>query len=116
MGLSVTLCIFLGIGFFVISFWGGNAPLETVSSIQVGKDVPDFSLVALNGQEISLKDLRGKPILLNFWTAWCHPCQAEMPLLESASKKYGNLEKVGVNVGYSLEKVKNYAVQNILAS
>ena len=108
-GLTVVLCICLGMFFFVSSFLGGDVHLGTESPIQAGKNAPNFSLVALNGQEINLEDLHGKPILLNFWTAWCHPCQAEMPLLESTSKKYSNLQIVGINVGDSPAKVENYA-------
>jgi cytochrome oxidase Cu insertion factor (SCO1/SenC/PrrC family) len=45
---------------------------ETAPSvgIQVGSMVPDFQLNDLNGKQVSLKDFRGKPVLLNFWATW----------------------------------------------
>lgn len=43
---------------------------------------PDFQLLSLDGQTISLSDFRGKPVLLNFWASWCGPCEFEMPFLQ----------------------------------
>jgi thiol-disulfide isomerase/thioredoxin len=52
----------------------------------VGHPAPDFSLALLSAQSgqrmLSLADLTGKPIVLNFWVSWCAPCKEEMPLLE----------------------------------
>ncbi len=42
---------------------------------------PDFTLQDLNGQTYTLSELRGHPVLLNFWATWCPPCRAEMPAI-----------------------------------
>lgn len=47
--------------------------------LEEGNRAPDFELATLDGEEIKLSDLQGKPVFLNFFTSWCPPCRAEMP-------------------------------------
>ena len=54
----------------------------------VGQQLPDFNLKNINGKEISTNDLKGKPIVINFWFAACVPCIAEMPALNGLKEKY----------------------------
>jgi peroxiredoxin len=49
---------------------------------------PDFSFTSLQGEYISLEDLRGKVVVLDFWGTWCPPCVASVPSLRSMHKKY----------------------------
>jgi thiol-disulfide isomerase/thioredoxin len=42
----------------------------------------------LKGKKVSLRDYRGKPVVLNFWATWCVPCNAEMPMFVEAEKEY----------------------------
>ncbi len=51
---------------------------------------PDFTMVDINGKQIRLSELRGKPVVLNFWASWCGYCVAEMPDFEEYYKIYGN--------------------------
>ena len=55
---------------------------------KVAITAPDFTLPDLNGRTIHLSELKGKPILLNFWATWCLPCRTEMPSLEQAYQDY----------------------------
>lgn len=50
-------------------------------SAQLGKPAPAFSLERLDGGRLSLDELRGRPVVLNFWASWCLPCREEAPLL-----------------------------------
>jgi len=68
---------------------------------RVGDPAPSYTVSTLNGDSISLADLRGEPVLLNFWATWCTPCKAETPFIESLYREYG---KRGVQVvGVSLD-------------
>ncbi|MCA9887600.1 MAG: TlpA family protein disulfide reductase [Anaerolineae bacterium] len=49
---------------------------------------PQFNFTTFDGQEMSLADLRGKVVVLNFWASWCAPCRDEAPELENAWLEY----------------------------
>jgi len=55
----------------------------------VGEPAPGFALKDLNGREISLADLKGKVVLLNFWATWCGPCLSEIPTFKALQNLYG---------------------------
>lgn len=59
-----------------------------------------FDLTDLHGRPVSLKDFRGKLVLLNFWATWCAPCVAEMPALEALYERYKHrgLEIVAISI------------------
>ena len=49
---------------------------------------PDFSLTSADGEYISLDDLKGKVVLLDFWGTWCPPCVASVPALRDLQKRF----------------------------
>ena len=55
----------------------------------IGGPAPDFT-VRDSDRTVSLHDLRGKPVVLNFWTTWCGPCVEEMPSLVQLQKRMGD--------------------------
>ena len=61
---------------------------------------PDFTLPARSGGTLSLDELKGQVVMINFWATWCGPCRQEMPLLEQIQQKYEPLgfTVVGINV------------------
>ena len=72
---------------------------------------PDFTLTALDGGNMQLSTLRGKPVILNFWATWCPPCRAEMPELEALWQRYKDdgLLLIGVDQGENATTVERFA-------
>jgi peroxiredoxin len=54
------------------------------------QEAPDFELADVTGRKWSLRSLRGRPVLLNFWATWCPPCVEEMPSMEDLSRAVGD--------------------------
>ncbi len=68
--------------------------------VEVGAPAPAYATLSLNGDSVSLQQLRGKVVLLNVWATWCHPCRTEIPELRALHAKYKarGLELIGVSV------------------
>ena len=67
---------------------------------QPGAPAPDFELKAPDGTVYRLSDLRGRPVMLNFWATWCGPCRQEMPAIEDEYRARGGdgLVVLAINV------------------
>ena len=74
---------------------------RTSARIMAMTPAPDFTLESLDGKNMSLSDLRGKAVLLNFWATWCGPCKIETPWLVELQNQYGpqGLQIIGVEAG-----------------
>lgn len=78
----------------------------------VGKPMPSINLYDLDGHAVSGADLRGRPVLLNFWATWCVPCRAEMPELQYESRKFGNSVRViGVDEGEPVDEIRHFVTE-----
>ena len=68
--------------------------------LPAGTPAPAFKTQTMGGKPLSLKSLRGKVVLLDYWATWCGPCQAATPTLEALYKKFGpqGLKVVGLSV------------------
>jgi peroxiredoxin len=68
--------------------------------VEVGAPAPSYRAVSASGDSVSLDELRGRPVLLNVWATWCHPCRDEIPELQRLHERYRGrgLELVGVSV------------------
>lgn len=78
----------------------------------VGHPAPEIALANTDGQSFSLSDLRGTPVVLNFWATWCPPCRAELPELQAASEQLaGQVAIIGVNQGEAPADVQSFVRQ-----
>jgi thiol-disulfide isomerase/thioredoxin len=112
IGLGIGLAWFFGFGPGKDSLtkWFGKNEFSVLLAPEKNQPVSEFSLKDLSGTEIRLGDLKGKPILINFWASWCIPCREEMPLIEKYFQKYPQeLQVVAVNDGESEEVVRTFA-------
>ncbi|UCD99080.1 MAG: TlpA family protein disulfide reductase [Chloroflexota bacterium] len=79
--------------------------------VSVGEKVPDFTLTTFEGDQIGLKDLSGKIVVLNFWASWCKPCEQEAADLETAWRMYqprGDVIFLGVDYVDTETEAKAY--------
>jgi thiol-disulfide isomerase/thioredoxin len=73
-------------------------------------DPVEITLKDLNGQQVSLSDLRGKIVFINFWTTWCLACVIEMPSMEKLHQKFKDKDfvMVAINLQESASKIKQF--------
>lgn len=57
---------------------GGASQSDSTTLVKVGDPAPDFSVALFDGSHLTLSELRGKVVLLNFWATWCPPCRQEL--------------------------------------
>jgi peroxiredoxin len=112
------IILLLGAGWIWISRIP-EVPTPEAQAPQAGFHAPDFILTSQNGTQISLDELKGKPLIINFWASWCPPCRAEMPSFQQVSQEYSDagLVVVGINLTNqdSLAEVSAFVNQNQLS-
>jgi len=75
---------------------------------------PRFNAKTVDGEKFDNASIKGKVVLLEFWTTWCHFCAEEAPLVEKLSQEFKDkgLTVLAVNVGESKKTVKKYLEQH----
>ena len=83
---------------------GGNVGLDD------GKLAPDFELPSYNGDSLRLSDLRGRPLLINFWATWCGSCLSEMPEIAALQQDRGadTFGVLAINAGETREQAGKF--------
>lgn len=81
---------------------------QTATSVDEKVAAPNFTLNDINGKPLSLSDLRGKWVILDFWGSWCPWCIKGFPALKEAYKTYeGKVEILGIDCRDSVEVWKD---------
>lgn len=91
------------------------ARLIASSGTEAGQPAPNFALPALNETETSLSAMRGKVMLLNFWTTWCGSCRSEMPSLENLYRDFSSYPDFAL-LTVSIDQHGKPAVTQFMAS
>lgn len=83
---------------------------SSAAALEVGGAAPSIEQQDLEGKPVSMKALRGKVVLVDFWASWCKPCRAELPALDRLYKVYQQrgLEIVGVSVDRDVEAARAF--------
>lgn len=79
---------------------------------------PDFELVDITGAKVSLKQLKGKVVFLDFWATWCPPCVISSPEVEKMVQDYKgkNLEVLSISLDSSEAPVKRFVATRKFSS
>lgn len=83
----------------------------SVAGVLIGKPAPDFTLTTFAGEAVRLSDLRGRPVVINFWASWCPPCRTEAGVLAAVARKEseaGRAVFVGVDVRDSDDAARRF--------
>ena len=103
--LKVILLLMVVSGLFIASCSTG-----TNQNPVIGEPAPDFQYQDADGQSVSLSDLQGKPVLINFWATRCSPCRMEMPYLQQVYTEWSGkgLVFLAINNGDSASRVGEF--------
>ena len=83
---------------------------ELAPAPEIGRLAPNFTLVDLEGNTVTLSDFQGKTVFVNFWATWCPPCRAEMPEMEAVYQEYKDkgVVVIGVDISEPESTVRQY--------
>ena len=87
-------------------------PTSTVRAVGIdaGKLAPEFEVSSPDGSRVRLSDLRGRPVIINFWSTWCTSCLTEMPEIKALQEEKGldAFAVLAINAGESLARAQEF--------
>lgn len=73
------------------------------------EQAPAFTLQNLDGERVSLRDYRGRQVVLNFWATWCGPCRVEVPSFSSFAREHPEIPVLGIAVDGTPDELRRGA-------
>ncbi len=124
IGLTILVVVVVGAAIAYNALAGAEGPganlqgsQQSSAAQQANPLAPDFEVEAADGTLTQLSQLKGAPVVLNFWASTCGPCQSEMPGFQAAFKQYGDqlqfmmVDMPGFN-GETVERAKRFLQDN----
>lgn len=84
----------------ILALLGWGLVKNAMGQVSSGK-APDFTLTGFDGREVTLSQLEGQVVIINFWASWCPPCREEAAYLEQTWRKYKDKGVVFIGVDYA---------------
>jgi cytochrome c-type biogenesis protein CcmF len=100
VGLAVGILALVAVG---VTMWGGGQARLGGRPL-VGQVAPDFTLDLLDGSVVTLSDLHGRVVVVNFWATWCPPCEDELPDLQAVWEEYQAEGVVVIGIAFQEEE------------
>lgn len=120
--LAAAFLVGIGLAFFILSSNSASnngmiaIPTSNRTLVREGMPAPQFTLNTLDGKPVALADLKGKPVMVNFWASWCPPCLEETPALIAAYNELKaenpNFEFIGIGTSDEKENLVKFAANN----
>jgi peroxiredoxin len=108
--LVMVLALVVTVGFAMSGCSSDSTTLTPTQDTNVGSLAPDFQFYNSQEELVSLSDLRGEPVVLNFWATWCGPCVYEMPYLQEVYEERSDngLVLLTINMGGTSSQVQEF--------
>lgn len=98
-GLSIGSIVLL-VGLIAVAAVIGFALARQNQAQPTAGRAPDFTITTFDGDEMTLSELRGNIVIVNFWASWCGPCRDEAPALQAVWEKYRDDGVIILGVAY----------------
>lgn len=83
-------------------YWG----IGVMRAPDLPDQAPEFELMNLDGERVSLSDYRGQTVVVNFWATWCGPCMAEIPTFNKFALQNPDIPVLGISTDQNPAKVR----------